>query len=85
MRRRRALLIEWDPIGVADTPEAADEYDCMISPVMHKLFDQIGVDELASWISRERSEHFGLSPDPIGDHRLAVQLTRWWSERTQQS
>ncbi len=31
------LLIELDPIGVPDTPEAAGEYDCMIGPLLHRL------------------------------------------------
>ena len=31
-RQVRRLLMEWDLIGVAGIPEAADEYDCMISP-----------------------------------------------------
>jgi hypothetical protein len=30
---RAVLMQEWDPIGVADTPEAADEYDVYISKV----------------------------------------------------
>ena len=34
----RPLLMEWDPIGVADIPSAADEYDCMIPPLLHRLF-----------------------------------------------
>jgi hypothetical protein len=31
---RRILMSEWDPIGVNDTPEAADEYDGYIGPVL---------------------------------------------------
>jgi hypothetical protein len=83
-RQVRALLIQWDPIGVADVPEAADEYDCMISPVMHKLCDGVTPDDLARWISKERTEHFGLGPDPSGDKELAAKLTSWWTERTAQ-
>ena len=30
--------MEWDLVGVAGIPEAADEYDCMISPLLHRLF-----------------------------------------------
>jgi hypothetical protein len=28
-------LMAWDPIGVADIPSAAGEYDCMIPPLLH--------------------------------------------------
>lgn len=29
--QQRELLMAWDPIGVCGVPEAADEYDCMLS------------------------------------------------------
>jgi hypothetical protein len=32
----RHILISWDPIGVADT-DSDDEYDFMISPLMHLI------------------------------------------------
>lgn len=35
-RQARHLLMELDPIGVPDTPEAADEYDYMIDPLQHR-------------------------------------------------
>jgi hypothetical protein len=36
-RQARHLLMELDPIGVSNTPEAAGEYDCMIGPLLHRL------------------------------------------------
>ena len=36
-RQAPHLLMELDPIGVSDTPEAAGEYDCMIGPLLHRL------------------------------------------------
>ena len=36
-RQARHMLMESDPIGVSDTPEAAGEYDCMIGPLLHRL------------------------------------------------
>jgi hypothetical protein len=79
----RRLLMEWDPIGVSGVPEAADEYDCMISPLMHSLFDGADTGSLAAWISHERSPHFGLGPDDdqYQDQQLARQLTAWWERR----
>ena len=76
------MLIEWDPIGVSDTPEAADEYDCMISPLLHQLFEGSSIRSLAAWIETERTEHFGLSPDPKSDLALATRLTQWWTRKT---
>jgi hypothetical protein len=81
-RQVRALLMEWDPIGVADAVEAADEYNCMISPIMHQLFEGAPDSVLASWIAAERTQHFGLSPDLERDAELARRLTSWWSGRT---
>ena len=34
---RHILMREWDPIGVSDTPEAADEYDLYIGGVYELL------------------------------------------------
>jgi hypothetical protein len=36
-RLARHLLMELDPIGVSDTPEAVGEYDYMIGPLLHRL------------------------------------------------
>jgi hypothetical protein len=80
----RALLLEWDPIGVAHVAEAPDEYDCMISPLMHQLFAGAAAGDLASWIATERTEHFGLGPDPGRDAELAGRLMTWWSGRISQ-
>lgn len=80
-RQVRHLLMEWDPIGVSGVPEAADEYDCMISPVLHRLFDGTDTRSLARWISHERTSHFSLGPDQVRDTRLAEELAAWWHRR----
>ena len=77
----RALLMRWDPIGVSGIPEAADEYDCMISPLMHRLYEGASTSTLAAWIASERTEHFGLQSDSTADHALADELVEWWSAR----
>jgi hypothetical protein len=41
-RQVRRLLMAWDPIGVSGAPEAADEYDCTISPLLRCLFEGAG-------------------------------------------
>ncbi len=55
-------------------PEAADEYDCMISPLLHRPFEGAATCSLAAWISHERSSHFGLGPDEAEDIQLAESL-----------
>ena len=39
VRIRRILIAEWDPVGVSDLPEAADEYDSYIGGV-HELLER---------------------------------------------
>jgi hypothetical protein len=80
-RQVRCLLMEWDPIGVSDIPEAADEYDCMISSLLHLLFEGADARSLADWIRHERLSHFGLWPDDARDMQLAEWLTTWWDTR----
>jgi hypothetical protein len=43
--------------------DADDEYDCMIIPLMHQLFEGATANALAAWIAEERVGHFGLGPE----------------------
>jgi hypothetical protein len=81
----RALLQEWDPIGVYtdDDPElcAPDgEYDSMIPGLYKRLQANVSEDELASFIG---GYDFGLPARPEADRRLARQLLTWWAGRSQ--
>jgi len=78
----RERLLRWDPIGIADAPEARDEYDCMISPLLHKLHGGESAKALARWLSGEQRDHFGLSPDKEAADRLAAELVAWWKAKT---
>jgi hypothetical protein len=82
MREIRALLMEWDAIGVADVPEAADEYDCMIGPLHGHLQRGADARSLRDWIARERVDHFGLIPNTGADSALADALVEWWAARS---
>jgi hypothetical protein len=75
------MLMEWDPIGVAGVPEAADEYDCMIAPIMRQLSEGATAGPLAAWITGERVAHFGLDAQPEADNALALELVAWWGDR----
>lgn len=82
MRDVRALLMEWDALGVADEPAAADEYDCLIGPVVGHLRAGADAASLRDWIARERASHFGLGADAGADRALADALLSWWRSRT---
>jgi len=71
-RRIRAILLdEWDPIGIRDVPEAADEYDGYIG----KIYDLISRDappsEVEEYLRWAEVEHMGL-PDKREKLRLCV-------------
>ncbi|WP_210115496.1 hypothetical protein [Mycobacterium sp. DL99] len=73
----RALLMEWDAIGVADAVECQDEYDCMIGPLLGHIRSGADAVFLHGWIARERVDHFGLNPDFGADRKLAEALVSW--------
>ena len=81
MSEIRALLLDWDAIGVAGEPGCADEYDCMIGPLAGHLRDGANAAFLREWIARERVEHFGLNPDVGADAGLAAALVVWRERR----
>jgi hypothetical protein len=80
MRDVRALLMDWDALGVAGDPEAADEYDWMIGPLVGHL--QRGADAafLGEWIARECSDHLGIDRHTGADRALAEALVAWWHD-----
>ena len=65
---RQVLLRDWDPIGVADVPQAQDEYDSYISQICgmlirreprHKLVDflwWVETKQMGLYGSRQRTE-----------------------------
>jgi hypothetical protein len=59
---RKTLLCEWDPIGVSDIPEAADEYDAYADTVFSMLLNEdASVDDIAQYLFKIATEHMGLS------------------------
>ena len=80
-RQLRGLLMEWDPIGVAGVSEAADEYDCMISPLLHRLHDGVAEHEIRDWIVGEVQGHFEMQSDGDREGRLAARIKQWWCGR----
>lgn len=81
----RRMLLRWDPIGISDAPEAADEYDCMISPLLHQLHRGTTPAVVSGWLAAELEEHFGMYADPEREDKFAAEVVRWWNERVPQS
>src|SRR6266542_2521101 len=82
-RELRTRLLAWDPVGVRDAPEAHDEYDCLISPLMHKLHDGVAETAIGDWLIRELTDHFGMSADDERERSLVAALVSWWRSATE--
>jgi hypothetical protein len=78
----RTLLLAWDPIGVGGAPEAEDEYDCLISPLLRRLHDNGNPNEIGGFLIDELSTHFGLRPNKKRERAFAQELVTWWVSRT---
>ena len=61
---RRVLLHDWDPIGVADVPEAADEYDSYIGAVYRLLASGADEQQLAVHLAAIQTDRMGLPQAP---------------------
>jgi hypothetical protein len=60
---REVLLNEWDPIGVAQIPETADEYDSYVPTIYKMLISRVPKHELFDYLWWLESEHMGLTGD----------------------
>ena len=73
----RALLNEWDPIGVGpDGPK--DEYDCLLWPVMRQLEADASPEELGAFLAAELEEHFGHGGDAESIASFVAQARAWF-------
>ena len=67
-------------------PEAADEYDCKLSPLLHRLHDGASMNEIRDWLRPVRSKgNFGPRGDPVREGQLAMQISAWWRRRATES
>jgi hypothetical protein len=78
-RIRSVLMTDWDPIGVRDIPEAADEYDSYALPIYSILREQPSEDILLDYLA-QLTEHIGLpasrdSLRPIAARLLDIDLS----------
>lgn len=78
----RALLYEWDPIGVSAEPDwPGDEYDDLVGPLRRRLEQGATAGELAIFLEQHVTEHIGIDADADREERFAARLVAWWSSR----
>lgn len=51
----------WDPIGVAGTPQARDEYDSYVPQVIKRLFADAPAEQIAEYLDSVESDSMGLT------------------------
>lgn len=75
----RALMCEWDPIGVMSDPNwPRDEYDCLVGPLLTLLAQGASEEQLAQYMRKDLDEHFGLPPDNYDFTEVARRVRRWF-------
>lgn len=75
----RALMCEWDPIGVMSDPRwPRDEYDCLVGPLLTLVVSGASEKEIAGHLRKEIDEHFGLAPDNYDFTEIARRVHRWF-------
>lgn len=67
---RKALMQDWDPIGVKAVPQAQDEYDSYIGGVYRILASSRSEEELIEFLLSVETKHMGLSEQPDLRQRL---------------
>lgn len=70
----RDVLNAWDPIGVIEHGAPADEYDCLIAPILQRLDGGADATGIAAFLRSELTEHFGLDPGPLDVEAVAARL-----------
>lgn len=80
---RGILLRDWDPIGVADLPEAQDEYDSYIGQIYGMLVRREPTYKLVDFLWWAETEHMGLYGDRRRTERIVDRLQQAYAEFTE--
>ena len=73
---REVLMREWDPIGVAGIPEAADEYDSYVGELYGLLIRREPVHKMVDFLWWVETEHMGLAGSHRKTEKVAERLLR---------
>lgn len=70
------LLHEWDPIGVADVPEARDEYDSYVPGIYKMLISRRDEKDIFDYLWEIETEHMGLFGNRGHTEAISKKLAR---------
>ena len=69
---KRILWIDWDPIGVNDSPGAFGEYDSYAASVLGQILHGANAAELDFYLARIEADSMGLGSSPASSRSVAV-------------
>lgn len=68
----------WDPIGIAGSPGARDEYDAYLPQVFKLVVEGVPREQLVEYLLSIESERMGLAPKRPGAENAVDSLLEWW-------
>jgi len=71
---RKAILKNWDPIGVKDEPSAQDEYDAYLPAIVGLIEKRAPVNELARYLTDITTLEMGMVEAEARDRAVAERL-----------
>ncbi len=79
----REVLNELDFIGIYPSLGGPkDEYDCMIYPILSRLYAQATKEQIEKYLIGELSEHFGIDDIEFIQRIKAVdKIIDWWKNK----
>ncbi len=63
MRELGLLVNEWDPAALVSAGAPADEYECLVGPLLSRLSQGLSPLELGEWLRADVTDHFGFCKD----------------------
>jgi hypothetical protein len=76
---------QWDPIGVAGEPGAADEYDAYVGRVGRLLREGATAAEVDRYLTEVRTQHMGLSSQEGREVAVADAVIAWYRQEMHES
>jgi hypothetical protein len=74
----RALLAEWDPLGVIQSDGSSDEYECLVWPLTRLLDREASAEQVESFLSSELAGRFGVDAQTGEPGQFASRLIAWF-------
>ncbi|MCY9512621.1 hypothetical protein [Paenibacillus apiarius] len=71
-RRLKAIVDEWDPLGLLALGAPDDEYDCLTIHMVELYESQLDMLEMAERLEQCMEDHFGIGPSMMGLERSQV-------------